>query len=135
MSVIRGEDMKNLFYWSVCVDSCSLGAIRHFILPAVLIPKLPNLNTLPCLSPPTERGHGVHHLQFLPRRLSSRGCDGWCEGNSGRRVRLKSRQRGRAAQTLPQAHERHGEAAQGHPGAGGHGEVLREGESTKSGQL
>lgn len=32
---------------------------------------------------------------------------------------------------MPQAHERHRAATQSHPGAGGHGEVLREGQAAK----
>lgn len=62
--------------------------------------------------------------------LGPRGSDGRRQGPPGQAGRGRGRRRSAdlPAQTLSEAHERHGEVTQGHPGAGGHGEVLREGE-------
>lgn len=63
--------------------------------------------------------------------MHSLGFDGQYQGTSreaGVRDGVGSHGRRSAAPTLPQAHERHREVTQGHPGAGGHGEVLRQGE-------
>lgn len=82
-------------------------------------------------SPPTERRHCVHPLPVLPggEGLGLWGSHGGHRGPTGGvRTGVRGRRRARHAQTLSQAHERHREAAQSHPGAGGHGEVLREGE-------
>lgn len=84
------------------------------------------------LSPSAERGHSVHPLPVLPGGdgLGPRGPDGRRQGASSQAGRGR-RWTDLPAQALSQAYECHGEVAQGHPGAGGHGEVLRQGETAK----
>lgn len=59
-----------------------------------------------------------------------RRADGQDKGSCGETGRGRSR-RELPAQAMSQAHERHRAATQSHPGAGGHGEVLRQGQTAE----
>lgn len=84
------------------------------------------------LSPSAERGHSVHPLPVLPGRdgLGPWEPDGRHQGTSSQAGR-GCRWTDLPTQAVSQAYECHGEVAQGHPGARGHGEVLRQGETAK----
>lgn len=130
------KEMKGFFKKYKCrltgtCISCSKWDADVMQLPGI-IPELPNLNTTAfSLSPPTERGHCVHSLSDVSGRARRWRTDGGHQGISGqagRGVGVGSHGRGHLAQILSQAHECHREVTQGHPGAGGHRKVIREGE-------
>lgn len=96
-----------------------------------------DLNENPSLSLSAECGHRVQPLPVLP---GGDGpvlwrFDGQDKGSCGEAGGGRAR-RALPAQAVSQAHERHRAAAQSHPGAGGHREVLREGQAaTVAGSL
>lgn len=109
------------------------------LMPSHFI-QLANLNTTFSLSPPTECRHSVQSLPDLSGKDGTR-CR-WSDGGhkgptvkEGRGVGVGSHGRSHPAQTLHQAHERHREVTKSHPGAGGHREVICEGETTTLGLL
>lgn len=97
-----------------------------------VIHEQPGLNKLfSSPSPSPERGHSLHPLPHLPGggRLESGGFDGPRQGPSSQAGGRGCCRRVRPPQTLSQAYECHRKVTQGHPGAGGHGKVLCEGET------